>query len=35
VYRIVDCDDPDWASWYEQSLLDLSELPQILGPTSV
>jgi hypothetical protein len=31
VYRIVDGDDPDWASWYAQWLLDLSELPQILG----
>lgn len=31
VYRIVDGDDPDWASWYASWLLDLSELPQILG----
>jgi hypothetical protein len=35
VYRIVDGDDPDWASWYAQWLLDLSELPQILGTTPV
>jgi hypothetical protein len=35
VYRIVDGDDPDWASWYAQWLLDLSELPQILGVTPV
>jgi hypothetical protein len=35
VYRIVDGDDPDWASWYAQWLLDLSELPQILGITPV
>ena len=31
VYRIVDGDDPDWASWYAEWLLNLSELPQILG----
>jgi hypothetical protein len=31
VYRIVDGDDPDWASWYASWLLDLSELPDILG----
>ncbi len=31
VYRIVDGDDPDWASWYADWLTNLSELPQILG----
>jgi len=31
VYRIVDGEDPDWASWYADWLLNLSELPQILG----
>jgi hypothetical protein len=31
VYRIVDGDDPDWASWYADWLLDLSELPVELG----
>ena len=31
VYRIVDGDDADWASWYADWLIDLSELPQILG----
>jgi hypothetical protein len=31
VYRITDGDDPDWASWYASWLVDLSELPQILG----
>jgi len=31
VYRILDGYDPDWASWYADWLLDLSELPQILG----
>jgi hypothetical protein len=30
VYRIVDGNDPDWASWYADWLLKLSELPQIL-----
>ncbi|HEY8408753.1 MAG TPA: hypothetical protein VIK66_12295 [Gaiellaceae bacterium] len=31
VYRIVEGDDPDWASWYADWLLDLSELPELLG----
>lgn len=31
VYRIVDGGDPDWASWYADWLLMLSELPQLLG----
>ena len=31
VYRIVDGDDPDWASWYADWLVNLSELQQILG----
>ena len=31
VYRITDGDDPDWASWYAAWLLDLSELPDVLG----
>jgi hypothetical protein len=35
VYRIVDGDDPDWASWYADWLLRLSELPQILGTTPI
>jgi hypothetical protein len=35
VYRIVDGDDPDWASWYADWLCTLSELPQILGTTPV
>lgn len=30
VYRVVDGDDPDWASWYADWLINLSELPQIL-----
>jgi len=35
VYRIVDGDDPDWASWYADWLLDLSELPAVLGTKPV
>ena len=35
VYRIVDGDDADWASWYADWLLNLSEMPQILGFTPV
>ena len=31
VWRITDGDDPDWASWYADWLLDLSELPALLG----
>jgi hypothetical protein len=35
VYRIVDGDDPDWASWYADWLIRLSELPTILNTTPV
>ena len=35
VYRITDGDDPDWASWYAGWLLELSELPQLLGTKPV
>jgi hypothetical protein len=35
VYRIVDGDDPDWASWYADWLISLSELPQILASKPV
>jgi hypothetical protein len=35
VYRITDGDDPDWASWYADWLLDLSELSEILGTRPV
>jgi hypothetical protein len=35
VYRIVEGDDPDWASWYADWLTNLSELPQILEATLV
>jgi hypothetical protein len=35
VYRITDGDDPDWASWYADWLLDHSELPDELGSAPV
>jgi hypothetical protein len=35
VYRITEGDDPDWASWYTDWLLNLSELPQLLGTAPV
>lgn len=35
VYRIVDGDDPDWASWYADWLINLSELPSLLGRAPV
>ena len=31
VFRIVDGADDDWASWYAQWLIELSELPKLLG----
>jgi hypothetical protein len=31
VWRITDGEDPDWASWYADWLLDHSELPEVLG----
>jgi hypothetical protein len=31
VYRSTDGDDPDWASWYADWLLDHSELAELLG----
>jgi hypothetical protein len=31
VYRIVDGADDDWASWYADWLVNLSELPALLG----
>jgi len=31
VYRITDGEDPDWASWYADWLIDHSELPELLG----
>jgi hypothetical protein len=35
VWRIVDGDDPDWASWYSDWLINLSELPDVLGSRPV
>ncbi len=35
VWRIKDGDDPDWASWYADWLLGLSELPDLLGTKPV
>ena len=35
VYRITDGTDDDWASWYADWLLTLSELPQLLGTPPV
>jgi hypothetical protein len=35
VYRIVDGDDPDWASWYADWLLNLSELADLLNTKPV
>jgi hypothetical protein len=35
VYRVVDGDDADWASWYSDWLINLSELPEILGAPPV
>jgi hypothetical protein len=35
VYRITEGDDPDWASWYADWLLNLSELATILGSRPV
>jgi hypothetical protein len=31
VYRITDGEDPDWASWYGDWLIHLSELPEMLA----
>jgi hypothetical protein len=31
VFRIVDGADDDWASWYSNWLINLSELPELLG----
>jgi hypothetical protein len=35
VYRITDGVDDDWASWYADWLLRLSELPKLLGRAPV
>ncbi len=35
VYRITDGADDDWASWYADWLIELSELPDALGARPV
>jgi hypothetical protein len=35
VYRITDGEHPDWATWYATWLIELSELPDLLGRTPV
>jgi hypothetical protein len=35
VFRITDGADDDWASWYSDWLINLSELPALLGGTPV
>jgi hypothetical protein len=35
VYRITDGEDPDWASFYADWLVRLSELGELLGTTPV
>jgi len=35
VYRITDGTDDDWASWYADWLLNLSELAEVLGQRPV
>jgi hypothetical protein len=35
VYRITDGADEDWASWYADWLIRLSELPDLLGAAPV
>lgn len=35
VFRITDGADDDWASWYADWLIRLSELPALLGTTPV
>ncbi len=35
VYKIVDGDEDDWASWYSDWLINLTKLPEILGTKPV
>jgi hypothetical protein len=35
VFRITDGEDPDWATWYSEWLLRLSDLPSLLGAPPV
>ena len=35
VYRIVDGEDPDWASWYADHLLRLTHFPEMVDKPAV
>jgi len=35
VFRIIDGADDDWASWYSDWLINLSELPSLVGTKPV
>ncbi len=35
VYAITDGDDPDWATWYSDWLVNLSRLPELLATKPV
>src|SRR2546430_16939905 len=35
VFRITDGEDADWASWYSEWLVTLTELPDLMGRTPV
>jgi len=35
VFRIVDGEDPHWASWYADWLIRLPRLPEVVGVTPV
>jgi hypothetical protein len=35
VFGIVDGDDPDWATWYSDWLINLSKLPDLLAKKPV
>ena len=35
VFRITDGEDADWASWYADWLVNLSELPRLVGTPPV
>ena len=35
MFQIVDGADDDWASWYADWLVNLSQLPDVLGRTPV
>ncbi len=35
MFRMTDGEDPNWASWYSEWLVNLSELPEIMGAAPV